>query len=245
MISRLRIICNSITAFCLILTGSICLWHVFDSREDYQTIVNETKQIRKKKPAQAESVLTDLQEINPDIIAWITLDGTAIDQPVLQGETNYTYLHQNMNGEYSLSGSLFMDIRCDSLFQEGYQLIYGHHMTSHMMLADLDLYLEESFFRQYHHGILFLEEGEMDLESLAILKVKSDDPWIFDPRRCNEDSASFLHYIRDTRLYQREDLMDLLSDNPDNMHLIALSTCSQKAEDERIVMILCAEGQNS
>ncbi len=35
-----------------------------------------------------ENSLQELQKINPDVCAWLTVDGTKIDYPVVQGETN-------------------------------------------------------------------------------------------------------------------------------------------------------------
>ena len=32
----------------------------------------------------------ELLAINPDVCAWVTLDNTRVDYPVLQGETNLT-----------------------------------------------------------------------------------------------------------------------------------------------------------
>ena len=51
--------------------------------------------------------LQELQKINPDVCAWLTVDGTKIDYPVVQGETNLEYINQDIYGEFALSGSIF------------------------------------------------------------------------------------------------------------------------------------------
>ena len=37
---------------------------------------------------------------NPDVVGWIYSEGTQINYPVLRGESNETYLHTMINGEY-------------------------------------------------------------------------------------------------------------------------------------------------
>lgn len=50
-----------------------------------------------------------LEEINPDIIAWIEIPGLEISYPVVQGKDNEYYLHHLITGEKHKSGSIFMD----------------------------------------------------------------------------------------------------------------------------------------
>ena len=44
-----------------------------------------------------------LRDINPDVCGWLTLDGTAIDYPVVQGESNFTYLNTDVYGSFALA----------------------------------------------------------------------------------------------------------------------------------------------
>ena len=79
-----------------------------------------------------------LRDINPDVCGWLTLDGTAIDYPVVQGESNFTYLNTDVYGSFALAGSIFLDVDCDADLSGRYSLIYGHHMENGRMFGDLD-----------------------------------------------------------------------------------------------------------
>lgn len=47
----------------------------------------------------------NLQQINPEILAWITVPGTPIDYPVALGEDNSYYLNHTVTGESNILGS--------------------------------------------------------------------------------------------------------------------------------------------
>ena len=112
-----------------------------------------------------------LRDINPDVCGWLTLDGTAIDYPVVQGESNFTYLNTDVYGSFALAGSIFLDVDCDADFSGRYSLLYGHHMENGRMFGDLDKYKDGAFFRQNTTGTLTLPGGSYRLEVLACLVV--------------------------------------------------------------------------
>ena len=55
----------------------------------------------------------ELYEKNPDMIGWLTIDGTDIDLPVVQtpGDNEY-YLRRGFDRLYATGGTLFMDEHC-------------------------------------------------------------------------------------------------------------------------------------
>jgi len=77
----------------------------------------------------------ELQQINPDVIAWLTVYGTNIDYPMTQGRDNMQYINTNVEGQYSLSGSLFLDCCDSSDFSDFNSIVYGHHMEKKAMFG--------------------------------------------------------------------------------------------------------------
>ena len=129
----------------------------------------------------------ELLAINPDVCAWITMDNTAIDHPVLQGETNLTYINTNVYKEFALSGSIFLDSRCSRSFKGSYNLLYGHHMDNHGMFGDVSLYKDEQFFRENTTGMLIVPEGVHGLKTLmCIVECCQDDIVGTEKHRCRE-----------------------------------------------------------
>lgn len=70
-----------------------------------------------------------LRATNPDVVAWVRVDGTPIDRPVLQSsgdEPSDWYLTHGLDGSYSSEGSAFLDERASA--DSGARLVFGHHM---------------------------------------------------------------------------------------------------------------------
>ena len=97
---------NFIVAIVSLLLFLICLYAMIDAAMVYNG-ANDSK-IMKYKPTAGNT--EELRELSEDAVAWITIDGTRIDYPVMQGKTNAEYLNKDPYGEFSLSGSIFLII---------------------------------------------------------------------------------------------------------------------------------------
>ena len=117
------------------------LYSIWDNNSIYQAALDISQRILREKPNDDQPSFDELQKINPDVCAWLTMNGTRIDGPIVQGENNEEYLNKDVYGEYSLAGTLFLDTRCSRDFGDFSGLVYGHHMEKHAMFGDLDLYL--------------------------------------------------------------------------------------------------------
>ena len=106
---------------------------------------------------------TVLREINPDVVGWIYIEGTNINYPIVQGETNNTYLHHLINGKYNASGSIFMDFRNNPDYTDRNTVLYGHHMGDGSMFAHITKYQRQSYYEAHPTGYLFTPERTYEL----------------------------------------------------------------------------------
>lgn len=175
----------------------------------------------------------ELRALNPDVIAWLKVDGTKIDYPVLLGKDNFEYLDKDAQGNYSASGSLFLDSACDPNFNESYEVIYGHHMAGHAMFGDLDLFDDESFFDANSTATLELPQETLSLEVVAVLEADAYDGTIFGTAASDGRVAEVDALVRQKAMHVRD------SDLDDTSHLIALSTCSSDVGANARTVVLC------
>jgi sortase B len=123
-----------------------------DALQEQLKIIYEKEDGESTETTESPSVhagLLALHESNPDCIAWITIEGTVIDYPVMYHpeEENY-YLKRDFNGAYSANGSLFISELCDPADCDNL-IIYGHHMKSGKMFAALEGYKQREFYEEH------------------------------------------------------------------------------------------------
>ena len=170
-----------------------------------------------------------LTELPSDAKAWLVINDTEIDCPIMQGETNEDYLNKNPYGEYSLSGSVFLDCNNSPDFTDDYSLLYGHNMNEEHMFGALNDYVYEDFFDNHRRGILTVKtdkpyEITYDVNIFAILECKATDTIVFDVR----DEGDLRAYINNNA--------KILRTHNDNERILALSTCTKPLGMGRLVV---------
>lgn len=161
-------------------------------------------------------------------VAWIKLEGTNIDYPVMQGDTNSIYLNTDPYGNYSMSGSIFLDYRNNPDFDDYYSLIYGHHMFYGVMFGALDKYREEAYFNSHRDGIITINDVDYRMKVFAVIDTTTDQHILFNPTEHTENEV--LSYIKENSQIYSE---------PDGNRIIALSTCT-KAEGKSRLIVFCS-----
>lgn len=231
---------NSLVSLVLIIAlflfGAYAVYALWDNNQVYQAAEDVQMELKKLKPsADGEDGPTfeELLKINPDVCAWITMDGTKIDYPVLQGENNLSYINKDVYGKFALAGSIFLDCRNQKDFSDPYNLLYGHHMSESHMFGDLDLYEKESFFRKNTTGTLLLPGKVYDLEVLAFIRVTASEEEIFNLDVFRNDSAGVARFTQQMAQLKNEELETI---GPDDQ-LLALSTCSSDFTDARVIVL--------
>jgi sortase B len=191
----------------------------------------------KYKPGIGDTLsFSELQAINPDVCAWLTVDDTSIDYPVVQGSTNQTYLNKDVFGEFSLAGSIFLDSRCSRDFTDFYSLIHGHHMDGNIMFGQLPEFLEDDFFESHTTGTLYGNDFDYRIEWFACFVTDAYDDMAYNPQSfddCDtEEKESLLSYIKESAAeYQYREIGVSASDQ-----IIGLSTCERALTAGRVLL---------
>ena len=175
-----------------------------------------------------DSDTNKLGKLSKECIAWIKVNKTKIDYPVMQGEDNSKYLNMDPYGEYSLSGSIFLDYRNNPAFTDDYSLLYGHHMEQGAMFGALDKYLKEDYFNKHKSGWLKTNKNKKyKIKFFAVLEGQATNTLIFAPTSTSINDLN--QYITKHAKY---------SDNTPShsKKIIALSTCKYPDTEDRIII---------
>ena len=164
--------------------------------------------------------------LSEDAVGWITLNNTSIDYPVMQGVDNYVYLNKDPYGDYSLSGSIFLDSGNAADFSDTYSLIYGHHMSGGYMFGALDRYEDSAYFTEHTEGTLITSRGEFPVEVISFLYTDVSNETVFKP---DTDKTARENFIKEKAINYRE---------VPGERIVALTTCKSPTSTRRACLFV-------
>lgn len=133
-----------------------------DTAQSASTDVLETAQTTEPIQTLPQSELLDFEplwEVNPEICAWLEIDGTRIDYPVLQSkDSDKKYLNTAYDGSPYIGGALYTEATYNNNdFDDPVTVIYGHTMRSGNLFGTLQkTYSVESTFYECSDIRLYL-----------------------------------------------------------------------------------------
>lgn len=173
----------------------------------------------------------ELKKHNPEILGWLTIKDTNIDYPFVQAENNSKYVNMDIWGNFSLSGSIFLDCRNKKDFSDFNHIVYGHHMAKGIMFGEIQYYQEATYFEKHLEGSLYYENAWHDVEFFAFLHADAYDTMVFDPVLNQDNMQDYLDYIRKNAINYRE--LSFQSKE----RFITLSTCTSDSTNGRHLLI--------
>lgn len=218
----------------IILIGAYSLFALWDNRQIYNAAQDVQIKMMELKPEIEEDTgpsFEELLKINKDVRGWLTIDGTAIDFPVLQGATNLSYINTDVYGKFALAGSIFLDCRNSEDLSDSYNVVYGHHMANSNMFGDLDLFKNEQFFLKNNTGTFMTEGTVYDLRIFAVMVISASEDQVFEVYR-NKNLKSLMQYVERDALY-----CSSIPEIGNDTQIIALTTCSSEFSDARTIVL--------
>lgn len=169
-----------------------------------------------------------LFEKYPDMRAWLNIFDTNINYPVVQGVDDSEYLNKDIDGNFSLAGSIFLSSLCDGALNEHYSLVYGHHIDNGSMFGDVEKFLDKKFFDTHINGILYTRKEIYDVKVFAVMQTDAYNEKLYFPYFANNDKDAFYKYLSENAV----NIRDVDRSNK----VIAMSTCTESYTNGRIVL---------
>ena len=210
---------------------------VFNGMSQYKSGTSTYENIQKiavKEDSSSKENRIDfdtLEQINTDIVGWLTLNGTVVDYPVVKGTDNDYYLHHLYTGEYNSLGTLFVDFRNSYPFDDKITTIYGHSMLNGSMFFILERYKRQDFYEEHKQFFYETKDKNYILEPFAGKVMDAKIPFL----QFNFDSdEEFMEYIDE---YVRTSTFksDVTVNKDDKV--VMMIKCSADYEDARYVLL--------
>lgn len=206
-----------------------------DDFEDIKEIVIDTSE-ENQEEAEDKIDLYNLYLMNNDVVGWIKLEDSNIDYPIMQnGEY---YLRRNIYKEYSSYGTPFLAEYCNINTSDNL-IIYGHHIKSGMMFADLDKYKSYDYYLNHKAIKLYKLQGTETIEEeykvIFCFKTTVNKGgfkyYNFYNATSEADYNSFVEQCRKLSFYNTEESASY------GDKLITLSTCEYSLNNGRMVVV--------
>lgn len=227
-IDRVTDLMIQIVLVVVLVFGVYSLW---DSQQVYQAA--DAANYTAFRPTEEDSLsFEELRAKNPEVFAWLTVNDTPIDYPMTQASNNDKYINTNAEGQYTLSGAIFLDYRNSPDFDDFNSIIYGHHMEKKMMFGSLSDFADRAYFETHPYGNLYYGGRDHGLEFFALILTDAYDEQLFTPAvKGEEGRAALLDAIRTKAMFRR----DIPVTTEDQ--IVLLSTCTSTITNGRYMLV--------
>ena len=194
----------------------------------------ETTDLAPTEPVETAPIYVDfetLQSQNPDIVGWIYCPDTNINYPIVQGESNQSYLYRSHTGERNANGSIFLDFRNLRDFSDFNNIIYGHNMGVGEMFGTLKQFADQKFYEEHPVMWLLTPDKAFRLDLIAGMVTPSDSE-TYELFSYQEDLHERMEYALSHSSFDAGEV-----DISQIQQILTLSTCSYEYATARYVVI--------
>lgn len=193
-----------------------------------EAVSSDSTVVRKEYNEELEKMragLASLRQINDDLYGWISVDGTTINYPIVQGDDNDYYLDHAYTGDFLPNGSIFVDYRNNTSITKNYNtVIYGHNITSGAMFHDVAKFFKDEYFDGVYINI-YTDDGIYVYEPFSVYETRYDYNYFRTGFRSAEEFIAFAEEVRDNSAMKSK--ADMTFTEKDR--ILTLSTCTNGA----------------
>ena len=243
----------------IVILGLIFLLGYFikqnNSKKEYENLRHEvsenesiteetgTEETEESVPVVIPIDFETLWETNPDIYAWITIEGTDIEYPILQHPTDDGYyLDHTVDKVSGLPGSIYTEAAYNAKdFSDRNTLIYGHNMKNGTMFGQLDKYKNPSYMKEHDTIVIYTPEHIYTYKVFAAITYDNRHimySFDFDQETGMQEFLDSIRKVNNLNTYIDETVEVTSSDR-----IITLSTCNGNKKQRFLVEAVLIDEQ--
>lgn len=168
---------------------------------------------------------------NNDIVAHISIPGTAIDYLITHTDNNSFYLYHDLWLNRTAAGTVFLDYLNSTDFKDPNSIIYGHNMRNGTKFHDVRMYRSREFFEQNYTMIVTTVYDVLYYDIFAIFTTHINFNYI----QVEFEDGEFLKMVEEMKERSYHDT-DIEIGEEDS--ILTLSTCwGPVGTDYRLVLV--------
>ena len=164
----------------------------------------------------------ELKSKNFDTVAWIKVENTNIEFPVVKANDNSYYLTHNFNKEGNSAGWIFADYKNKFNGKDKNIVIYGHNMRDNSMFGSLKNVIKEEWYNNENNKYIILAtENEYSIyEVFSVYQIEKEDYYIKTDFNSDKEFEEFLQKVKERSI--KDFNIDISKENS----ILTLSTCA-------------------
>ncbi|MDD3304051.1 MAG: class B sortase [Clostridia bacterium] len=225
----------------LIITGIVIIKYFIDSNannkilnniEQTVTVVDKEVNSNKKEDGQKkyEVDFSKLKEINNETVAWIKVNNTKIEYPVVKTNNNSYYLTHNFEKKFNRAGWIFADYRNKFDGTDKNIVIHGHNMRDNNMFGSLKNVINKDWYdNEENKYITFITETQNAIyEVFSVYQIEKEDYYL-QTRFYGNKFSEFINTIKSRSIKNFK--VEITSQDS----ILTLSTCADN-NNYRVVL---------
>jgi len=168
----------------------------------------------------------ELKNKNNDTVAWIQVNNTNINYPIVQARDNDYYLTRSFDKKWNDAGWVFMDYRNNSDFSNKNTIIYAHSRLDKTMFGSLSKALKADWYKNRDNHIINISTPtENSLwQIFSVYKIEAESYYITTDFSDDDEYLEFLNILKSRSKHNFDVTMS------SNDSIITLSTCYSDTE---------------
>ena len=145
----------------------------------------------------------ELIKKNPDTVAWINVNNTNINYPVVQTTDNDYYLNHSYDKSVNKAGWVFLDFRNESNLANRNNIMYAHNRTDKTMFGSLKNTLKKSWYTDKSNHIIRISTPKEDTlwQIFSVYVIKPETYYITTDFNNDSEYETFLNTIKERSKY--------------------------------------------
>lgn len=173
---------------------------------------------------------TELLKKNSDTVAFIKVNGTNINYPVVQTTDNNFYLNHSYNKTKNEAGWVFLDYRNNINNLDDNTIIYAHSRLDTTMFGSLRLILTNNWYKDTDNYVINISTPEYNTlwQVFSVYAIPTETYYLTSNFATQASHQEFINTILSRSAFNFNTTVDI------NDKILTLSTC--KNNDRKVVL---------
>ena len=163
-----------------------------------------------------------LKEQNNETIAWLKVNNTNVEYPVVKGTNNSFYLNHSFDKSSNSAGWIFADYKNKFDNTDKNIVIYGHNMRDGSMFGSMLNILNSKWYENEENTniTLYTENEKSIYKVFSVYKIENEDYYIKTEFKNGNEFEGFIKNLK------KRSIKDFNVDVSKDDNILTLSTCA-------------------